>query len=120
MRPSFSDVAAAQEGGWSAVNKLIASDAATSLVLKPWTGELAAERCGAAAGAPGHGTGRPFGTYVGGPAGRTFDGTGPSVVGIYARVDALVTGGMRTDQAQAVRIPAAVNGIPPRRTPPRC
>jgi hypothetical protein len=116
MRPSLSDVAAAQEGGWSAVNKLLTSDAATSLVLKPWT-----ERCCVAPVQTVRGTGLPFGTYEGNPSGRTFDGTGPSVVGIYARVGVLVTDGMGADQVQTtVRIPAAMNGIPPRRKPPRC
>jgi hypothetical protein len=115
MRPSQRDVAAAQEGRWSAVNKLMTSDAAT-FVLKPWT-----ERVCAAPVQTVHGTGLPLGTYEGGPAGRTFDGTGPSVVGTYARVGVLVTDVKGADQVQTtVRIPAAMNGIPPRRTPPRC
>ncbi|HEY6746466.1 MAG TPA: hypothetical protein VI357_12215 [Mycobacteriales bacterium] len=97
------------------MNKLMASDAATSLVLKPWT-----ERCCAAPVQTVHGTGLPFGTYEGDPAGRTFDGTGPSVAGIDARVDVLVTDGMGADQVQTVRIPTAMTGIPPRRTPSRC
>jgi hypothetical protein len=115
MRPSLSDVAAAQEGGWSAVNKLMTSDAAIS-VLKPWT-----ERCCAAPVQTVRGTGLPVGTYAGHPAFQTFDGTGPSTVGIYARVGVLVTDVKGADQVQTtVRIPAAMNGIPPRRTPPRC
>lgn len=117
MRPSSLDVAAAQEGGWSAVNKLITSSAETSLVLKPWT----SERCCAAPVQTVQGTGLPFGVHEGRPSDLTFDGTGLPVTGISAPYGVLVTGGMRTDQAQvAVRIPAAANGIPPRRKPPRC
>lgn len=98
------------------MNELMTSDAATSLVLKPWT-----ERCRVAPVQTVRGTGLPFGTYEGNPSGRTFDGTGPSVVGTHARVGVLVTDGMGADQVQTtVRIPAAMNGIPPRRKPPRC
>ncbi len=97
------------------MNKLIASDAATSLVLKPWT-----ERCCAAPVQTVPGTGLPFGAYEGNPSGRTFDGTGPSVVGVYARVGVLFTEGMGADQVQTTVRIAAMNGIPPRRTPPRC
>jgi hypothetical protein len=115
MRPSLSDDAAAQEGRWSAVNKLMTSDAAT-FVLKPWTEPVCAAPVQTV-----HGTGLPFGTYEGNPSDRMFDGTGPSVVGIYARVGALVIGGMGADQLQTTgRVPAATNGIPPRRKPPRC
>jgi hypothetical protein len=115
MRPSLSDDAAAQEGRWSAVNKLMTSDAAT-FVLKPWT-----ERVCVAPVQTVHGTGLPLGTYEGAPAGRTFDGTGPSVVGTYARVGVLAIDVKGADQVRTtVRIPAAMNGIPPRRTPPRC
>lgn len=97
------------------MNKLMTSDAAT-FVLKPWT-----ERVCVAPVQTVHGTGLLLGTYEGGPAGRTFDGTGPSVVGTNARVGAFVTDVKDADQVRtAVRIPAAMNGIPPRRTPPRC
>lgn len=98
------------------MNKLMTSDAATSFVQKPWT-----ERCCAAPVQTVPVTGLPFGTYEGNPSGWTFDGTGPSVVGVHARVGVLSTDGMGADQVQTtVRIPAAMNGIPPRRTPPRC
>lgn len=119
MRPSVLDVAAAQEGGWSAVNQLMTSDAATSLVLKPWAGEVAVVPCCAPSVAPVQGSGLPFGSYVGTPFFHTLDGIRPSTAGIGARVGALVIGGMRVDQVQAT-VPAAAKGIPPRRTPPRC
>jgi len=115
-RPSLPDVAATQEGGWSAVNQLNTSGAATSLVLEPWAGE----RCAAAPVQTVPGTDMPFGTYEGAPSVSTLDRTRPSFAGIGAHVGALVTG-MGADQVKAtVRIPAAANGIPPRRTPPRC
>jgi hypothetical protein len=100
------------------VNKLMTIGAVTSPVLKPWAGE----RCCAAPVQTVQRTGLPVGTLEGRRLDRTFDGTGPSVVGIYAPVGVLVTDGMGgADQVQtAVRIPAAANGIPPRRTPPRC
>jgi hypothetical protein len=121
MRPSLPDVAATQEGGWSAVNKLMLSGAATSHVLKAWTGELAVERCCVAPVPTLQGTGLPFVEYESGPSVRTFERTRPSFAGIGAHVGALVTNGMGADQVQAtVRIPAAASGIPPRRTPPRC
>ena len=98
------------------MNKLIASDAATSLVLKPWTGEVAVERLSVAPVAAVQGTGLP---YAGGPAMWMFDGTGPSFAGICTHVRALGTDDMGAVQVQ-VRIPAALNGIPPRGVPPRC
>ena len=101
------------------MNKLIASDAATSLVLKPWTSEVAVERHCAAPVATVQGTGLPFGTYTGGPADRMVDGTGLSFAGICTPLGVLGTDGAGADQVQ-VRIPVAMNGIPPRGTPPRC
>jgi hypothetical protein len=102
MRPSSLDVAAAQERGWSAVNNTMTIDAATSPVLMPWTDEVAVERHCAAPVATGQGTGLSF-------------------AGIYAPVGVLGTDGMGADQVQVkVRIPAALNGIPPRGVPSRC
>lgn len=99
------------------MKQLMTSGAATPLVLKPWAGE----RCCAAPVQTVRRTGLPFGTPEGRPSDLTFHGTGPSFVGIYAPVGVLVTDGMGADQVQAtVRIPAAMNGIPPRRKPPRC
>jgi hypothetical protein len=101
------------------VNKLITSSAATSLVLKPWTGKVAAVPCCAPPVRTVQGTGLPFGSYEGAPFFHTFDGLRSSTAGIGARVGALVIDGMRADQVQAT-VPAAANGIPPRRTPSRC
>ncbi len=99
------------------MNKLTTSEAATSLVPKPWT----SERCAVAPVQTVPGTGLSFVTYEGGPSVRPFERTRPSYSGIGAHVGALVTDGMGADQVQTtVRISAAMNGIPPRRTPSRC
>ena len=84
------------------MNDLITIDAVTTSALGFWTGEVAvASRC--VSPLPKiKGTGLPF--------------TG---MGAYA----LGVGAMWTDQVKgiAVRVPvAAVQGDPPRRTPPRC
>ena len=84
------------------MNDLITIDAVTTSALGFWTGEVAvAPRC--VSPLPNvKGTGLPF--------------TG---MGAYA----LGVGAMWTDQVKgiAVRVPvAAVQGVPPRRTPPRC
>jgi hypothetical protein len=102
---------------WSAVNGLITLDAVTSSALGFWTGEVAvAPRCVAFLPTI-KGTGLP----VGGPAVPMVERTRPSFVG--TSVYALGADVMGTDPVQgtAVRIPAtAVQGDPPRRTPPRC
>ena len=84
------------------MNDLITIDAVTTSALGFWTGEVAVgPRCVSPLPKV-KGTGLPF--------------TG---MGAYA----LGVGAMWTDQVQgiAVRVPvAAVQGDPPRRTPPRC
>lgn len=84
------------------MNDLITIDAVTTSALGFWTGEVAVGPCCASPLPKVKGTGLPF--------------TG---MGAYA----LGVGAMGTDQVQgiAVRVPvAAVQGDPPRRTPPRC
>ena len=84
------------------MNDLITIDAVTTSALGFWTGEVAVGPCLVSPLPKVKGTGLPF--------------TG---MGAYA----LGVGAMWTDQVQgiAVRVPvAAVQGVPPRRTPPRC
>jgi hypothetical protein len=100
-----------------AVNDLITIDAVTTSALGFWTGEVAAvPRCVSPL-AKTKGTGVP----AAGPTTPKVNGTGLHFVGTGA--GALGVGAMWTDQVQgiAVRVPvAAVQGDPPRRTPPRC
>ena len=99
------------------MTNLITLDAVTSSALGFWTDEVVVgPRCVSPL-AKVKGTGLP----AAGPAVPTFQGTRPSVAtGIYT----LAAGLMWTDTVQgiAVRVPAAaaVQGDPPRRTPPRC
>ena len=99
------------------MNDLITIDAVTTSALGFWTGEVAvAPRCVSPL-AKIKGTGVP----ATGPAVPTIKGTGLPFTGMGAY--ALGVGAMGTDQVQgiAVRVPvAAVQGDPPRRTPPRC
>ena len=98
------------------MTNLITLDAVTSSALGFWTGEVAvAPRCVSPL-AKIKGTGVP----VAGPTVPTIEGTRPSfaATGVYA----LAAGAMGTDEIQgiAVRVPAAVQGDPPRRMPSRC
>jgi hypothetical protein len=83
------------------VSDLITIDAVTTSALGFWTDEVT--------GAPRCASPLP-----------KFKGTGLPFIGIYAR--ALGVGVMGTDLRQGiVAVPAAaVQGDPPRRTPPRC
>jgi hypothetical protein len=83
------------------VNNMITIDAATSSVLKPWTDEVAVER-----------------RYAVAPV-AVVQGTGLPFAGICTPAGALGTDGVRVHQVQ-VRIPAVMNGIPPRGLPSRC
>ena len=98
-----------------AVNDLITIDAVTSSALGFWTDEVVgAPRCNSPL-ATIKGTGVP----AAGPSAPKIKGTGLPFTATGA--DAL--GAMWTDQVQgiAVRVPvAAVQGDPPRTTPPRC
>ena len=84
------------------MNDLITIDAVTTSALGFWTGEVAvAPRCVS-----------PLPKVKG--TGLPFIGTGAYALGV---------GAMGTDRVKgiAVRVPvAAVQGDPPRRTPPRC
>jgi hypothetical protein len=99
------------------VSDLITIDAVTTSALGFWTGEVAVvPRCVSPL-ATTKGTGVP----AAGPFVSKVKGTGLPFVGMGAY--ALGVGAMGTDQVQgiAVRVPvAAVQGDPPRRTPPRC
>jgi hypothetical protein len=99
------------------VNDLITLDAVTSSALGFWIGEVAVgPRC--AAPLPKvKGTGLP----VGGPAVPTFERTRPSSATTSAYALGVGVMGMGQVQGIAVRIPAAaLQGVPPRRKPPRC
>jgi len=82
------------------VSDLITIDAVTTSALGFWTDEVAvAPRCVS-----------PLPKLKG--TGLPFIGTGAGALGV---------GGMGTDQVKGIRVPvAAVQGDPPRRTPPRC
>ena len=99
------------------MNDLITIDAVTTSALGFWTGEVAvAPRCVSPLAKI-----KGIGVPATGPAVPTIKGTGLPFTGMGAY--ALGVGAMGTDQVQgiAVRVPvAAVQGDPPRRTPPRC
>jgi hypothetical protein len=96
------------------VSDLITIDAVTTSALGFWTDEVAgAPRCVSPL-AKIKGTGVP----AAGPSVPTIKGTGLP----FTAAGAGALGAMWTDQVKgiAVRVPVAVQGDPPRRTPPRC
>ena len=97
------------------MNDLITIDAVTTSALGFWTDAVVAGPCCVSPLAKIKGTGVP----AAGPSAPKIKGTGLPFTATGA--DAL--GAMWTAQVQgiAVRVPvAAVQGDPPRRTPPRC
>jgi hypothetical protein len=102
------------------MNGLNPTIAAASPVMNLWTGKVAVEvRCAAATpSVPG--TGLPFVTYEGGPSFPSIERTRPSFADYGMHVAAV--GVMGADQVKTAALIAtvAVQGDPPRRTPPRC
>ncbi|HEV7656376.1 MAG TPA: hypothetical protein VGP36_16810 [Mycobacteriales bacterium] len=102
------------------MNSLNPTLAATSPVMNRWTGKVALEARCAAATPSVKGTGLPFATYEGGPSFPSIERTRPSSADHGMHFGAV--GVMGADQVKtAALIPTvAVQGDPPRRTPPRC
>lgn len=97
------------------MSKLITIDAVTTSALGFWTGEVAAVTRCVSPLAKIKGTGVP----AAGPSVPSIKGTGLP----FTAMGAEALSAAWTDQVQgiAVRVPvAAVQGVLPRRTPPRC